>query len=48
MAKSLVNGIHLHYEQLGEGPNIVMIHGITGNLAIWHLEIVPTLNRPPS
>lgn len=43
MAKALVNGIHLHYQQFGEGPNVVMIHGITGNLAIWHLEIVPAL-----
>jgi 2-hydroxy-6-oxonona-2,4-dienedioate hydrolase/2-succinyl-6-hydroxy-2,4-cyclohexadiene-1-carboxylate synthase len=38
-----VNGIRLHYQQLGQGPNIVMIHGITGNLAIWHLNIVPAL-----
>jgi len=43
MAKSLVNGIQLHYQELGEGPALVMIHGITGNLAIWHLEIVPAL-----
>lgn len=43
MAKALVNGIELHYQQFGEGPDIVMVHGITGNLAIWHLEIVPAL-----
>jgi pimeloyl-ACP methyl ester carboxylesterase len=43
LAKALVNGIHLHYQQFGEGPDVVMIHGITGNLAIWHLEIVPAL-----
>jgi pimeloyl-ACP methyl ester carboxylesterase len=43
MAKALANGIQLHYQQFGEGPNVVMIHGITGNLAIWHLEIVPAL-----
>ncbi len=43
MAKALVNGIHLHYQQFGNGPNLVMIHGLTGNLAIWHLEIVPAL-----
>jgi pimeloyl-ACP methyl ester carboxylesterase len=43
MAKALVDGIQLHYQQFGEGPPIVMIHGITGNLAIWHLEIVPAL-----
>jgi 2-hydroxy-6-oxonona-2,4-dienedioate hydrolase/2-succinyl-6-hydroxy-2,4-cyclohexadiene-1-carboxylate synthase len=43
MAKALVDGIQLHYQQFGEGPDIVMVHGITGNLAIWHLEIVPAL-----
>ena len=43
MARALVNGNHLHYQQFGEGPDLVMVHGITGNLAIWHLEIVPDL-----
>jgi pimeloyl-ACP methyl ester carboxylesterase len=44
MAKaSLGNGVDLHYQQFGQGPDLVMVHGITGNLAIWHLEIVPAL-----
>src|SRR5438128_1947490 len=43
MAKADVNGIQLHYQQFGTGPSIVMVHGITGNLAIWHLQIVPAL-----
>lgn len=43
MAKALVNGVQLHYQQFGSGTPIVMIHGITGNLAIWHLQIVPAL-----
>jgi len=43
MAKIDINGFELHYQQFGEGPDLVMIHGITGNLAIWHLEIVPAL-----
>jgi pimeloyl-ACP methyl ester carboxylesterase len=43
MAKALANGIQLHYQQFGQGPDLVMIHGLTGNLAIWHLEIVPAL-----
>ncbi len=41
MPQALVNGIKLHYQQIGHGPDIVMVHGITGNLAIWHLEIIP-------
>ena len=43
MDKALANGVQLHYQQSGQGPNVVMIHGITGNLAIWHYEIVPAL-----
>lgn len=43
MPKASVNGIQLHYQQLGRGPDVVMMHGITGNLAIWHLNIVPAL-----
>jgi len=43
MPKALVNGIHLHYQQIGHGPNVVMVHGITGNQAIWHLEVIPAL-----
>ncbi len=33
----------LHYEQIGEGPDLVLIHGIGGNLATWHFRIVPSL-----
>ena len=44
MAKIQLNrGPRLHYQKVGEGPDLVMIHGITGNLAIWHLHIVPAL-----
>jgi pimeloyl-ACP methyl ester carboxylesterase len=43
MPKALVNGIHLHYQQIGQGPHVVMVHGITGNQAIWHLETIPAL-----
>jgi 2-hydroxy-6-oxonona-2,4-dienedioate hydrolase/2-succinyl-6-hydroxy-2,4-cyclohexadiene-1-carboxylate synthase len=43
MHKAQANGVELHYQQSGQGPDIVMVHGMTGNLAIWHLEIVPAL-----
>jgi len=43
MPKARVNGIYLHYQQIGQGPNVAMVHGITGNQAIWHLEIIPAL-----
>lgn len=41
----LSSGIHIHYQQVGEGPDLVMVHGISGNLAIWHLRLVPVLSE---
>jgi pimeloyl-ACP methyl ester carboxylesterase len=40
---TLPSGIRLHYTQAGEGPDVVLIHGLTGNLAVWHLHILPLL-----
>jgi pimeloyl-ACP methyl ester carboxylesterase len=45
MPKVLVNGINIHYWRVGEGPDVVMLHGLTGNLAVWHLKTVPILRR---
>ena len=40
-----VNGIRIHYQQTGEGPDVVLLHGFTGNLAIWiFIDIVDTLS----
>ncbi len=41
---ALRSGLRLHYQQVGDGPDVVMVHGITGNLAAWHLHIVPALS----
>jgi pimeloyl-ACP methyl ester carboxylesterase len=40
---TLASGLRVHYQQIGEGPDVVFVHGITGNLAVWHLNIVPAL-----
>ena len=40
---TLRSGVTLHYQQTGDGPDVVMIHGLTGNLAVWHLHIIPVL-----
>ena len=40
----LASGLSVHYQQVGEGPDVVMVHGITGNLAVWHLHMVPALS----
>jgi pimeloyl-ACP methyl ester carboxylesterase len=45
MPKLLANGINVHYWQSGNGPHVVMTHGLGGNLAGWHLTLVPELQR---
>ena len=40
---TLPSGVTIHYQQVGTGPDLVMVHGLTGNLAVWHLQIVPRL-----
>lgn len=42
---TLNSGLRIHYQQIGEGPDLVMIHGLTGNLAVWHLKIIPMLSH---
>jgi pimeloyl-ACP methyl ester carboxylesterase len=32
-----VNGLQFHYQQAGSGPDVVLIHGVTGDLSIWFL-----------
>ena len=41
MPKVKVGDINLHYLTVGKGPEMVMLHGFLGNLAVWHLAIVP-------
>ena len=45
MPKIAVNGIQIHYITAGEGPDVVLLHGFLGNLAVWHLYMMPILRR---
>jgi pimeloyl-ACP methyl ester carboxylesterase len=45
MPKVKANGIDLHYLAFGYGPDVVLIHGFLGNLAVWHLQIAPQLRK---
>lgn len=45
MPKVDVGEINIHYLTVGRGPDVVMLHGFLGNLAVWHLNIVPALRR---
>jgi pimeloyl-ACP methyl ester carboxylesterase len=37
MPKLNANGWNFHYQQAGDGPDVVLIHGVTGDLSIWFL-----------
>jgi pimeloyl-ACP methyl ester carboxylesterase len=37
MPKIIANQLNFHYQQTGEGPDVVLIHGVTGDLSIWFL-----------
>jgi pimeloyl-ACP methyl ester carboxylesterase len=43
MPKLSVGEVSLHYITVGRGSDVVMLHGFLGNLAVWHLRIVPEL-----
>jgi pimeloyl-ACP methyl ester carboxylesterase len=45
MPKIRVGDLTFHYWQSGSGPDVVLIHGLGGNLAGWHLTMVPELQR---
>lgn len=38
-----VDEINLHHITVGSGPDVIMVHGWLGNLAVWHLNIAPKL-----
>jgi pimeloyl-ACP methyl ester carboxylesterase len=31
------SGLRFHYQQAGAGPDVVLVHGVTGDLSIWFL-----------
>ena len=37
MPRVTANGLNFHYQQAGSGPDVVLIHGVTGDLSIWFL-----------
>ncbi|MEK6798086.1 MAG: alpha/beta fold hydrolase [Planctomycetota bacterium] len=45
MAKVELNGITMHYQMKGEGPDVVLIHGVTSSLAVWFTHIMPELAK---
>ncbi len=46
MPKVSANGLNFHYQQSGSGPDVILIHGVTGDLSIWFLcHAIGTLSQ---
>jgi pimeloyl-ACP methyl ester carboxylesterase len=45
MPKIDANNLKLHFWRSGQGPELVLVHGLGGNLAGWHLTMVPPLQK---
>lgn len=46
MSIVVANGLRFHVQRLGEGPTVVMLHGLfIGNLATWYFGAAPELSR---
>ena len=43
MPKVNVNGIQIHYQTKGSGPDVILIHGVTASLAMWYVKVFPIL-----
>ncbi|SIT15286.1 Pimeloyl-ACP methyl ester carboxylesterase [Roseivivax lentus] len=43
MPRIELNGTRFHYQQMGEGSDIVLIHGLSSNIAFWWGAIAPRL-----
>ena len=43
MPKTRVKDVEFHYQQMGNGEDVVMIHGLFASLAFWYLSVMPAL-----
>lgn len=41
MPEITVNGIRLYYQQSGEGPDVLLVHAVTSNQAVWVFSGLP-------
>lgn len=43
MPQVVARGVRTHYQQLGSGPDLVLVHGLGANLAFWYVGAAPLL-----
>jgi pimeloyl-ACP methyl ester carboxylesterase len=41
MPEVVANGVRFHYQQFGSGPDVVLVHAVTSNLAVWMFSGLP-------
>ncbi len=45
MAEATINGVKIAYQQLGEGPDLVFVHGVAANRAFWYGQYALPLQK---
>lgn len=46
MPQLVVRGVNFHYQQSGQGPDVVLVHAVTGNLSVWlFINLIDTLAK---
>lgn len=43
MPKIQINGVGLNYRSVGQGPDVILVHGLAANLAFWRLAAMRLL-----
>jgi len=43
MPRAVLRGHLIHYQQIGRGPDVVLIHGLFCNIAFWWFRVAPKL-----
>jgi pimeloyl-ACP methyl ester carboxylesterase len=43
MADAVCNGVKFSYRQLGDGPDVVLVHGLASNMAFWPMPVLRRL-----
>src|SRR5262245_10518823 len=45
MPRVAIDTLKFYYQQAGQGPDVVLLHGVSGNMAIWPLiNLIQTLS----
>jgi pimeloyl-ACP methyl ester carboxylesterase len=45
MGRFICNGVETNYRTMGEGKDVVLIHGLAANHGFWHLNVLLSLSR---